>query len=128
MGLLLDTNALLWSLDNSPRLSKPASASLNDPTQEKVVSIVSFWEITIKVSIQKLVLREPPEQLLARFEANRLSIILPIRPSHLAVLRTLPHFHKDPFDRLILSQAIAETLTIVSNDESLDAYGVNRIW
>jgi PIN domain nuclease of toxin-antitoxin system len=126
--LLLDTNALLWSLDNSPRLSKRATDFLNDPSKEKVVSIVSFWEITIKVSIQKLVLKEAPDRLLERFERDRLSLVLPIQVLHLRILKTLPHHYKDPFDRLIVSQALAENLTLVSSDGSLDTYGVQRIW
>ena len=128
MRLLLDTNALLWSLENSPRLSNPASQALSDPAREKVVSIASFWEITIKVSINKLVLSESPDELLARFEQNRLATILPIRFGHLRVLRGLPHHHKDPFDRMIVSQALADELTLVSSDEALDDYGVRRLW
>lgn len=128
MRLLLDTNALLAVLRDVAPLPIAAEWALNDPANEKVVSVVNFWELTIKVSLRKLIMREPPEAVLEKFEQRRIATILSIRADHLRVLRTLPLHHRDPFDRLLVAQALAEDCTLVSSDVALDAYGVPRLW
>lgn len=131
MRLLLDTHTLLWVLDGSPRLSIAATRALSDNANEKIVSVASFWEMTIKSSLGKLRLNESPYALLARFDSEGLATILPIGAAHLAALHGLPPHpdkHRDPFDRMLVAQALAEDLTLVSADPLLDAYGVKRLW
>lgn len=128
MTLLLDTNALLWVVEDAGRLSAAAENALNDPANEKVISVVSFWEITIKTALGKLTLVEPADELMERFERDGIATILPISAAHLRRLRELPALHRDPFDRMIVAQALAEGVPIISSDAQLDAYGIMRIW
>ena len=128
MRLLLDTHAVLWSLADADVFREPVAAALDDPRNEKLVSIASFWEMAIKVGIGKLAMEEPPETVLERYVRERIATILPIRAVHLRLLRTLPHHHRDPFDRMLVAQALADDLTLVSHDAEIDAYGVRRLW
>lgn len=128
MTLLLDTQALIWALDGDKRLSRTAQTVLENPDNDLFVSIVSGWEMTIKSAIHKL---EPPIPLQALFptELERQGInILQIQYSHLHRLLELPHHHRDPFDRMIIAQALSENLPVISSDPAFDDYGVRRIW
>jgi PIN domain nuclease of toxin-antitoxin system len=128
--LLLDTHTLLWSFNDAPRLSAAAASALHHPANEKIASAATFWEMAIKYALGKLQMPEPPEEAMLRVERERIATILPIRPEHLRALRTLPrlHEHKDPFDRMLVAQALSEDCTLVSSDPALDAYGVRRLW
>ncbi len=128
MRLLLDTHAFLWSVENSPRLSVSARAAIADEGNEKLLSIGSLWEIAIKVSIGKLALAKPFDEMVDELVANRLITVLPILPVHLKIIVTLAPHHGDPFDRVIIAQAQQGTLTVVGNDPAFDAYGVARLW
>jgi PIN domain nuclease of toxin-antitoxin system len=109
-------------------LSATAKALIADPTNEVVISPASYWEIAIKVSIGKYPMTVPFEQFFMQgVEGNDFSI-LPIEIRHAAVLASLPMHHKDPFDRMIISQAIAEQMDVVSIDVAFDPYGVTRLW
>ncbi len=128
MRLLLDTHALLWFLAGESRLSPHARRVIADPDNEVLVSIGSLWEITIKASIGKLTLEKPFEQLIpSQLEAERIEV-LPIEMHHLATLRGLLFHHRDPFDRLIIVQAIAEGTSVVSRDAAFSEYGVRVLW
>jgi PIN domain nuclease of toxin-antitoxin system len=128
MRLLLDTHAFLWFVTNDPLLSATAQALIADPTNEIVISPASYWEVAIKVSIGKYPLTVPFEQFFAKgIEGNDFSI-LPVEIRHAAVLASLPMHHKDPFDRMIVSQAIVEQIPVVSVDAAFDPYGVTRLW
>lgn len=128
MAILLDTNALLWHVAGHPRLSAAAKQWIDDPSQEVFVSIASLWEITIKTSLGKLQLNLPLPVLLQQHLLRSDVQLLPIDPLHLMRLATLPHYHRDPFDRLIVAQALEENLPLVSVDVALDAYGIQRLW
>jgi PIN domain nuclease of toxin-antitoxin system len=128
MRLLIDTHALLWSMEDARPLSFAAAAALRDPTNEKIDSIGTFREMSIKFSLGKLQMPEAPDQVMERFEREQIATILPIRAGRLRIMRGLPHHHKDPFDRMIVAQAIADALTLVSSDAALDIYGVRRLW
>ena len=117
--LLLDTNALLWLLAGDDRLG-PASRAAVTTTPELVVSVASLWEVAIKVSLGKLA----PVPELGRAVGELGFVRLDIADSHLAVLERLPFHHRDPFDRLLLSQATAERLTLLSADQAFAAYDV----
>lgn len=123
--LLLDTHAFLWFINGDKRLPK---AMLNEiQTAEKVnISIVSFWEMTIKNSLGKLTLPCPVSQLMADCEKMQF-IVLPIRASHLELLKALPWIHRDPFDRLLICQAQAEGLALATIDENIKKYDVETI-
>ncbi|HUY87615.1 MAG TPA: type II toxin-antitoxin system VapC family toxin [Pirellulales bacterium] len=128
MRLLLDTHAFLWFVTKDSQLSAAALTLIAEPTNEIVVSPASYWEIAIKVSLNKYALTAPFEQFFMEgIEGNDFSV-LPIEVRHAAILASLPMHHKDPFDRMIVSQAIAEQISVVSADAAIDLYGVTRLW
>ena len=128
MRYLLDTNALLWFLAGDEKLSGRAQQLIDNPSNEKFLSIVSLWEIAIKTGLGKLDLDKPFEQVFPeRLDFNRIRI-LDIRVDSLVKLTTLPFHHRDPFDRLIIAQGLVEKLPIISVDRVFDAYGINREW
>jgi PIN domain nuclease of toxin-antitoxin system len=126
--LLLDTHAFLWFLLNDPQLSATAQAVIVDPLNSVEISPASYWEIAIKIGLKKYALPEPFQAFMEREIADNDFRILPIEPKHTAVLTTMPLHHKDPFDRLLVAQAMVEGIPLVSADPRLDAYGVTRIW
>lgn len=128
MNLLLDTNALLWFVTNHSRLSATASQALSNAANQKIVSIASLWEITIKVGLNKLPIALPLDDFINQHLWPSRVLLLPIETSHLLTLSTLPLHHRDPFDRLIAAQALEENLPLVSSDSALDVYGIQRIW
>jgi PIN domain nuclease of toxin-antitoxin system len=128
--LLLDTHALLWYVLGDPKLSATAQDLIVDADNEILMSPATYWEIAIKVSIGKLTLNAPYEDFI-ELCLNRYGFrILPIEPAHTARLVALPYpeRHKDPFDRLLVAQAVAEGIPIVSSDGALDAYPIRRLW
>ena len=128
MKLLLDTHTLLWLLDGNSKLSTGALAEIGDGRNEKWLSVVSLWEITIKVSLGKLHVGQSLRELFTRIEQTRTIRQITILPVHLLQLAALSHHHGDPFDRLIVAQALSENCILVSKDERLDNYGVHRLW
>src|SRR5712692_9801061 len=109
-------------------LSQRARALIEDIANEKWVSAATLWEIAIKVSIGKLKLSAPFESFIPRqIETNGFQV-LDIRTDHLAAVIDLPFHHRDPFDRLLVAQAVVEKMAIVSNDAVLDAYPLKRFW
>jgi PIN domain nuclease of toxin-antitoxin system len=128
MRLLLDTHAFLWFVMGDNRLSQSARAAIEDPANEKRLSVASLWEIAIKHSLGKLRLAEPFEVLIPREMHRNALVILPIEVSHLARVDALPFHHRDPFDRLLIAQALVEDLNLVSIEAAFDTYRVSRIW
>jgi PIN domain nuclease of toxin-antitoxin system len=128
MRLLLDTQTLLWFGLDDARLSSPARALIEDGNNQVAVSPASYWEIAIKIALGKYVLTQPYEPFFQHVFAANAMTILPVEIRHTAILTTLPQHHRDPFDRLIIAQALAEGLPIVGNDSTFDAYGVTRLW
>ncbi len=109
-------------------MSATALAFIIDPNNEVLVSPASYWEIAIKVNIGKYPMTVPFDQFFREgIEGNDFEI-LPVEIRHAFVLSTLPLHHKDPFDRMMISQAIAERIPVVSIDRAFDIYGVKRIW
>jgi PIN domain nuclease of toxin-antitoxin system len=123
MKLLLDTHVLLWYLDNNPRLPETWKCSIEDRHNSITVSIASLWEITIKVSLGKLELLDDLTTIENILRLQGIAI-LPIHTSHLLSLLYIPFHHRDPFDRLIIAQALAEQLTLVSDDGMFSSYSV----
>lgn len=128
MRFLLDTHALLWYTLNAPELSATAKALIIEKSNEIYVSAISFWEIAIKVSIGKLKLNQPFERFVDTCLHQYQFVTLPIAPQHTTLLVGMPFHHRDPFDRMLIAQSIAETIPIISSDVILDAYGVQRSW
>ena len=128
MKYLIDTQALLWYAKGDARLGTTAKLII-ESSNTRLLSIATVWEIGIKVSLGKLTLDALP---LDAFIEKQLRInfykILPIELNHIFQLTNLPHHHKDPFDRILIAQAISENIPIVSIDAAFDNYGVQRIW
>jgi len=128
--ILLDSHALLWYVLGDPKLSDTAQNLIADTDNEVLISPATFWEIAIKVSIGKLTLNVQYKEFIAVCLNSYGFRILPIEPSHTArlVVMPFPPNHKDPFDRLLVAQADVEGMPILSNDVSLDAYPIRRLW
>jgi len=128
MRPLLDTHAFLWFVLDEPRLSATARDLIADPDNTVLVSAATCWETAIKVGLKKLDLHAAYEDFMRRgIEGNQFEI-LPIETRHTAVVAALPHHHRDPFDRLLVAQAITEGIPLISGDTALDAYGIKRLW
>ena len=130
MRRLLDTHAFLWFVLNDHRLSHRALGLMADADNELLLSPAAYWEIAIKISIGKYAL--PEGESFGTFMNEQIAgndlLVLPIAVSHASVVSALPFHHRDPFDRLLVAQAIVEGLPILSNDEILDEYAVTRLW
>jgi PIN domain nuclease of toxin-antitoxin system len=128
MNLLLDTHTFLWFLVDHKNLSPRAKELIEDTDNSRFLSIASIWEIAIKVSLQKLTLHAPFGDLFPRQMIDNDIDILPVSIASTAAVITLPFHHRDPFDRMLIAQAMTEQMPIVSADTALDAYLVNRLW
>jgi PIN domain nuclease of toxin-antitoxin system len=128
MRVPLDTHTFLWFVLGDTQLSASAKATIEDPRNEKLLSPASYWEIAIKISLGKYTLSKPYEEFMEKGITENGFVALPIEPKHTAVVTTLPFHHRDPFDRLIIAQAMVEDAAIVSNDTAFDAYSVTRVW
>jgi PIN domain nuclease of toxin-antitoxin system len=123
--ILLDTHIFIWAIMGDPRLTQAQRELYTDKRNELFLSVVSVWEIVLKAGLGKLRMPVPAVSFVARqLKQNRISL-LAIHLSHLAALETLPPLHRDPFDRLLVAQAKAEGMTILSVDSKLPQYGVS---
>ena len=127
MRILLDTHALLWFYLGDPQLSATARRLIEDPGNTKLVSPASYWELAIKISLGNYLLRESYDDFIQHAISDNGFVILPVEPKHTAALISLPHHHKDPFDRLMVAQARVEGIPVVSADSLLDPYGITRL-
>lgn len=128
MNILLDTHAFLWFIAGSDELSDKAREHIEDENNRVFLSAASLWEMAIKVSLGKLTLSEPFETLIPEQLALNGVEILGITVAHTTQVANLPFHHRDPFDRLIIAQALEEQLPVISVDGAFDEYGVKRIW
>ena len=120
MNIILDTHVVLWALENNSTLSDKAAEAIIDADNMVFVSAASVWEIGIKRTMGKL---ETPDNLLEEIRLHRFSP-LPINLHHAELAAKLPNIHKDPFDRMLIAQAMYEKLTLVTRDEVLSKYDV----
>jgi len=126
--MLLDSHALLWDTMGDERLPGSVRRLIDDPRSRLVLSVVTTWELTLKNMSGRLRLPDPPAVYLdglirdARFE------ILPIEHRHVAVLPELPEIHDDPFDRMLVAQALVDDLDLVTGDERIRRYPIRTIW
>ncbi len=127
-SLLLDTHTMLWFFWDDPQLSAHAKALIEDGNNRKLISIASCWEIAIKVGVGKLDLGESSRSFLPSEIARNNFELLPISLGHATMVEGLVAHHRDPFDRLLVAQAMSEGLPVVSADGIFDQYGVDRLW
>lgn len=127
MGFLLDTHTFLWWLDGSKHLGSQASDAISDRSNDVFLSLASVWELSIKISLRKLKLRKPLADIVEGCGDQGIRL-LSIKPEHCFEVGRLGFHHRDPFDRLLVAQAICEGLTFLTRDEALKAYDVNILW
>lgn len=128
MKLLLDTHALIWFCEGNTKLTTPARAALENGDNDLYYSIASIWELAIKVQLGKLRMSAALEPRFRRSLERAGIRALAIEYAHAARVSTLPLHHRDPFDRLLVAQAMLEQMALVSHDTALDQYPVNRLW
>jgi PIN domain nuclease of toxin-antitoxin system len=128
MNLLLDTHAFLWFIDGNVKLSQRARELIEDQGNAKLISVASLWEMGIKISLGRLDLTRPFEELIPKQIQSNGFGLLPLRIPHIAKVISLPFHHRDPFDRIIVSQCMAEDLSLVSVDPVFDKYSIRRLW
>ena len=128
MRLLLDSHALLWFCEGSTLLSAAARAAIEDGQNERLVSHATAWEVAIKINLGKLKLTIPYEDFFPGALLTNGFRELPPDFRHYRELLTLPLHHRDPFDRLLVAQAKAEGLTVVTSDPQFSTYGVAVLW
>ena len=127
MRLLIDTHCWLWRLSEPERLQATALAILSNPANTVLLSTVCSWEIAIKYSIGRLSLPEPPERFIPSRMARDSIGSLAIQHAHTIKTASLPHHHKDPFDRLLIAQAVVEKIPIMTADPDFRLYEIEII-
>ncbi|HZZ43295.1 MAG TPA: type II toxin-antitoxin system VapC family toxin [Tepidisphaeraceae bacterium] len=127
MNLLLDTATALWLASDDSRLSVPARVAYEDPVNVTFVSVVSIWEILVKNKVGKLPLTKPIDDLLDTMKSDGVQI-LQLKESAVMRVAGLPELHRDPFDRILICQALDERLTIVTPDHLIKDHPINTIW
>jgi PIN domain nuclease of toxin-antitoxin system len=125
--LLLDTHVLIWWVSDAARLSPDVIRAVSAPVNQVLISVVSVWEMVVKVGLGKLVVSPDVRELIQQ-QLDQGIGMLPLLLDHITALETLPNFHKDPFDRALVAQAIAEQAHLVTNDRMLHDYPVPTLW
>lgn len=128
MQVLLYTHTLIWFFQGDARFSDKMRLLIEDQNNEKLISIVSVWEMSIKQSIGKLSFSLPIKTFIERQLALDDFNLLNINLEHVDVITTLPLKHRDPFDRILIAQAMVEKIPIISADTALDAYSITQFW
>jgi len=127
MKLLLDTHIVLWFWDNVEKITKESLSAIIEPANEKYISIVSAWELAVKINIGKLTFEGGVTNFFRMVEDNGFEL-LPVKEDHIKHLETLPLHHRDPFDRLLLATVISEQMTFITSDKEFAQYGVPLIY
>lgn len=127
MAYLLDTHALIWFLEGDERLSATAKEVMSNDDSNLYLSMASLWEMAIKISLGKLTLSRSLEQVIETLELQNITI-LSVKTPHVLALLNLPFEHRDPFDRLLICQALVENLRFISNENLFLRYGVEQVW
>ena len=128
MRILLDTHAFLWWITGDQRLSQRSIECISDGSNELFFSVASGWEIAIKAGLGRIDIPDPLDRFVSEHLFRNHMDVLAIQLSHALHVVTLPKFHRDPFDRMLISQAQIEKLPILSSDKLLAAYDVEVIW
>lgn len=128
MKYLLDTHPFLWIITDDSKLSKKARDIYLDSENDIFLSMASIWELAIKSSLGKISLDKPLNEFVSEHVLGNNIEILEIKLPHVLRIEQLPFHHRDPFDRLIISQAIEDSLPILAGDKAFDSYKIKRIW
>ena len=128
MKLLLDTHAFIWWTSEPARLPRRVLDACGDARNEVLLSVVSVLEMQLKLDTGKLDLQMPLPDLVRKHERENRLAILPLRTSHVYAMRDLPRHHRDPFDRLLIAQAVVEDFFFASGDEAVARYPVKVFW
>jgi len=129
MKNLLDTHSFLWFFNDDCNLSNNAKDAILNPENENFVSIVSIWELAIKMSIKKYFFDGGMPALIKTIKNNNFTILRSIKEEYVKIVKDLPFHHKDPFDRMIIATAIHEKMTLITADENIMQYNeVNKLW
>jgi PIN domain nuclease of toxin-antitoxin system len=128
MKVLLDTHAFLWFIAGDSQLGAQARSIIEDPSNDVKLSIVSVWEIAIKNALRKLTLASPFRDVFPALITSNNFGLLPIEIAHAICVNGLPLHHRDPFDRLLIAQAIVEEVPILTKDGNFGLYDVTKIW
>jgi len=128
MKLMLDTHAFIWWDSEPAKLSPQALALCQDPANQLLLSVASVWEMQIKLQLGKLTIRIPLADVITHQQQTNNVDIVPITLTHVLTLDGLPSYHKDPFDRLIIAQAMVEGIAVISNDPMFAHYPIKLIW
>jgi PIN domain nuclease of toxin-antitoxin system len=127
MRQLIDTHVFIWYVRGDERLSQSAKDAIEHPDADNLVSIASLWEMAVKTSLGKLDLGKPFDQVYIDLDNNGFQV-LPIEFAHLKQVSALPFLHRDPFDRLLIAQALVEKISLISADDSMGQYSLDLIW
>ena len=127
MDLLLDTHSLIWFLNGDKKLSEKVKKAIENPNNLKIVSTATIWEIAIKISLDKISFPKGFKYFLDLVEKNSFEI-LPITFDHAMALSTLEFIHRDPFDRLLISQCKVDNLILATKDGNIKQYNIQTIW
>ena len=128
MRPLVDAHTLIWAVDDPSRLSAAALAVLQDPSNELLLGAGTMWELAIKCGLGKLVLSQSFRMWMTKAILDLNASVLPVAVAYADAQISLPNHHKDPFDRLLIAQAMVENEPVVSADVIFDLYGIKRIW
>lgn len=127
MNILFDTHTFLWFLEGDPALSAEAIAAISDPDNKLYFSAASYWEMCIKISIRKLELKKGWEQIIEKVLLENSIQWLNIKKQHMVRVITLPWYHRDPYDRLLVAQALVENCRFLTVDTKMDKYKIEII-
>jgi PIN domain nuclease of toxin-antitoxin system len=128
MKVLVDTCTFLWMADDAPELSRQARTIVTDPNNDVYLSAASAWEIAIKHALGKLPLPEPPRRFVPTQRTLLALTALPIEEAAVLALDRLPALHRDPFDRVLICQALTHGLAIISPDPQIQQYPIPTLW
>lgn len=128
MKLLLDTCTFLWIISDDPALSEEARGTFSDPGNEVFLSAISVWEIAIKHALKRLPLPEAPDRFIPAQRVRHAIQSLPLEEEAVLQISRLPEHHRDPFDRMLVCQAITHGLALLTPDEAIRQYPVRTVW
>lgn len=127
MNILLDTHTFIWFFNGDEQLSLKAKKLIADSKNQKFVSIASIWEVAIKIGLKKLIFDGNTSEVAGLMKQNGFQI-LQISIDHITVYESLEFIHRDPFDRILVAQAIVENMTIITRDENIHKYSIKTNW
>lgn len=128
MNLLLDSHTFVWTHEEPQKLSAKAAAEIRNPANDLFLSAASVWELQIKIQIGRFKFNDAIENIIAEQQLTNGMQILPVNLAHALYLKNLPLHHKDPFDRILIAQAIVENMILISVDPKFSMYPANLLW